>query len=416
MDGKIVLQGGTIINGVSSEVVERGTVVVSGKEIIYVGEKSEAPYMEGNIIDVSNKTIMPGLIDAHTHLSFSGTASIEAGVLNVSLPTLILRASNFARRTLEAGFTTVREVGAIGYIDIYLRDAINEGLIVGPRILASGKGITITGGHGCLPRYPSWIKTDIGLYGQPADGVDGVIKATRQQIEMGADCIKFWATGGAVDPAGKMGGQEFSEEEMRAIVSEAHRAGRIVSAHALATGGIKAAIEAGVDGLEHAPFVDSECISLMKEKKVFICTTFSCYYRIAQRGAEEGMPQHQVENASKVHEAQMEMAAKAKEAGIPLVAGTDSGGPLTRHGENALELELLTKAGYSEMEAIMSSTSIAARALGLANRVGSIEANKVADIIVVDGDPLEDITLLQNPENIKIVMKDGKICCMRGLN
>jgi len=408
MNKNIMLQGGSIIDGAGSEVIKEGTVVVRGKEIIYVGEKTEAPSTEGEIIDVSGKTVLPGLIDAHTHLTFPGTISIEAGLLNVSLPSLTLRTSVFARRTFEAGFTTIREVGAIGYIDIYLRDAINEGLIIGPRILASGKGLTQTGGHGCIPRIPSWIKSDVGLYGQPADGVDEVIKATRQQIEIGADCIKFWASGGAYDITGKMGSQEFSEEEMRAIVLEAHRAGRLVTAHAIAPNSLKTAVKAGVDGVEHVPFVDSEAISLMRDNKVFICATLSGYYRMSH-GAEEGVAQYVVENTSKVFEAQMEMVAKAKEAGIDVITGTDAGSPLIRHGENALELELLTKAGYTEMEAIMSSTSIAARSLRLA-KVGSIEIGKIADIIVVEDNPLQDIRVLQNPENIKLVMKEGKIC------
>lgn len=407
----LILEGGNLIDGIRREERKDSLVIIEGNKIIYAGERSGAPAIKGQRWNVSGQTVLPGLIDAHTHLTLPETVNTNQDLVNVSLPALTIQAALFARRTLENGFTTIREVGSIGHIDIFLRNAIQAGQLVGPRIMASGKGISMTGGRGCFPRYPPWVKSEVGSYGEEADGVGAVLAATRRQIDMGADGIKFFATGGACDMTGKMDRQEFSPEEMAAIVGEAHRAGRIVTAHAIGLRGIKAVIAAGVDGVDHAVFADEECLKAMKERRIFLVSTLAFYYRMAH-WTGGGEAQFVVENCSRVHQAQMALMARAREWGIDIVVGTDAGGPLTRHGENALELELLTQAGLSPMEAIMASTSVAARTLGLGDR-GTIEEGKLADLLVVEGDPLKNIALLQDPQNIKIVMKDGKICARR---
>jgi imidazolonepropionase-like amidohydrolase len=370
-------------------------VVIEGGKILRAGTGAEAA---ANIIELPNATLLPGLIDAHTHLTFEPNFGYQQ--LGISIPKEALIGAKNARLTLEAGFTTVRNVGANGYADIALRDAINEGLVPGPRIMASGPALSISGGHcdqNLLP-YEWHAKSD-----GAADGVEGVQHKVREIIKYGADVIKICATGGVLSKGDDPRASQYTLEEMKAIVADAHRLGRKVAAHAHGAQGIAWAAEAGVDSIEHGSYIDDEGIRVMKEHGTYLVPTQYLADWMRENATRIGLPAMYAEKMKSVTAVSRQNVTKAIHAGVKIAFGTDAA--VYPHGLNAHEFAVYVQMGMTPLEAIRTATVNAADLLGW-DKIGSLEAGKFADIIAVDGDPTKDVTLLQSPV---FVMKDGVV-------
>lgn len=387
--------GGRVFVG-DGKAFEQGTVLVEGERIIKVS-KGEIPVpKDAQRIALDGCTLLPGFIDCHVHFCLDGSPDPVGTLVQEHTSLVTLKAAESARRTLLAGVTSVRDMGGKDGIDLALREAIRSGLVSGPRMLASGRIICMTGGHG-------W------QLGQEADGPDEVMRAAREQIKAGADVVKFMATGGVMTPDVEPGSEQLTEEELRAGIQEAHKAGRKTATHAMGTQGILNALRAGIDSIEHGVFLNEEAISWMVEKDVPLVPTLSALYHIENKGIEAGIPAFAVEKTRRVKAFHLESVRMAREAGVHVAMGTDAGTPFNMHGENLGELRRLVEMGYSSIEALQAGTQIAAKVMGLEEELGTIEEGKLADLIVVEGDPLEDIGLLLSTEAIRLVMRGGKL-------
>jgi imidazolonepropionase-like amidohydrolase len=389
VDGRVIVGDGRMI--------ENATVLVEDGKILKIGQSSKNIAKDFQKISLGGRTLLPGFIDAHIHICMDGSPDPMAAFLSESPTMTALKAARSACRTLMAGVTTVRDMGGKDGIDFGLRQAINSGLIPGPRILISGRLICMTGGHG-------W---QVGL---EANGPDEVRQAAREQIKAGSDIVKLMATGGVMTPGVEPGSEQFTEEELRAGVEEAHKAGKKTATHAMGTRGIQNALRAGIDSIEHGVYLDDETVSMMIERNSFLIPTISALYNIESKGIEAGIPAFAVEKTLKVKPFHLESIRMAREAGVSIAAGTDAGTPFNLHGENLREIKLLVDyGGFSPMGAIEAGTGVAARVLGLDEELGTVAEGKVADLVMVEGNPLDDIDLLLNPESICLVMQRGKI-------
>jgi len=370
-------------------------VVIEDGKIVRSGTGAEAA---ANIIELPHATLLPGLIDAHTHLTFDPNFGYQE--LGVSVPKEALIGAKNARVTLEAGFTTVRNVGARGFTDIALRDAINEGMVPGPRILASGPALSITGGHCDQNLLPyEWHATSDGA----ADGIEGVQHKVREIIKYGADVIKVCATGGVLSKGDDPRASQYTLEEMKAIVADAHRLGRKVAAHAHGAQGIAWAAEAGVDSIEHGSYIDDAAIKIMKEHGTYLVPTQYLADWMKENAARIGLPAMYAEKMKTTTAVSRQNVTKAIRAGVKIAFGTDAA--VYPHGLNAHEFGVYVQMGMTPLQAIQSATVNAADLLGW-KLIGSIEPGNFADIVAVAGDPTKDVTLLQNPV---FVMKGGVV-------
>lgn len=379
--------------------VDNAVVLISGERITAAGSKLAIP-AGAQVIDLGNKTLLPGLIDSHTHIT---GAPEDAGysLIAKSVPRVTLQGAKNALTTLRAGFTTIRNVGADNYTDIGLRDAINDGDVPGPRILASGPPLSITGGH-CddTMHAPEYKITALGV----ADGIDEALKVTRRNIKYGADVIKICATGGVLSFGDDPRTSQYTLEELKAIISDAHRLGRKTAAHAHGGDGIKLSVLAGVDSIEHGSYIDDEGIKLMKEHKTYLVPTLYLGDWLIENAEAIKLPKPLLEKAKVVLPTARVNIGKAIKAGVPIAFGTDAA--VYPHGLNAREFAVLVKLGMTPAQAIRTATVNAADLLGWSDKVGSIEAGKYADLIAVDGEPLKDVKTL---ENVQWVMKGGAV-------
>ncbi|HEX7013196.1 MAG TPA: amidohydrolase family protein [Steroidobacteraceae bacterium] len=402
------IRAGRLIDVKNDKVLTEQIILVRGDRIERVGPARSVQIPSGaNVIDLSGYTVLPGLIDTHTHLMSDPTLPPYHGY-GLSNPRLALKGAANARATLLAGITTVRDVGSPGFTDIALRDAIAAGEVPGPRILASGPAIGITGGH-C---DDNMLAPEFDHYADGvADGVDGVRRAVRRNIKYGADVIKFCGTGGVFSKGTKVGAQQFTAEEMAALIDEAHMHGRKVAVHAHGADGIKTAIRAGVDTVEHASLIDDEGLALAKKAGTYLSMDIYNTEYTQTEGPKRGELEEFLRKDREIAQIQRDNFRKAVQAGIKIIMGTDTG--VHRHGDSAKQLAFMVQYGMTPMQAIQAATSVAAEALGLASEVGAIASGHSADIIAVKGDPLSNIRLL---ESVEFVMKAGQVYKENGAN
>jgi len=394
-----VIKCGSLIDVKNEQVKKNVLILIKGNKIEKVGTFEIPPGAE--IIDLSDMTVLPGLIDSHVHL-FLHEGSYDDQLLKESIPYRTIRAVVHARQTLEAGFTTIRdlETEGAGYADVDLKTAINQGIIPGPRMQVSTRALSTTGGY-ALMGYSWEIQVPTGA--QLVDGVDEVRKAVREQIKYGADWIKIYADSRRRrnEVADSLTWYlKFSDDELKAIVEEAQKMNVKVAAHCYSSIAAQRAINAGVASIEHGLYLDEATLKLMKEKGVYYCPTLVAYYRWSNREGLSPETRKMIENTVKLHS---ETFKRALKVGVKIAFGSD----LTEsHGTNAEEFELMVKYGMKPLDAIKSATIISAEFLGWQDKIGSIEPGKLADIIAVKGDSLNDIKVLRD---VKFVMKDGEI-------
>ena len=380
-----------VIDGVSEEMLEDFAVVVEDGRIISVVSGDGLP-RDTEVHDLGDATLLPGLIDAHVHLVWNASAEPHVLVEQESEALTALRCAENARRQLRAGVTTVRDVGSSGGLAIDISRAVELGLLPGPRVVASGRAIAMTGGHG-------WF------IGREADGADAVRHAVREEIKSGAACIKLMASGGVYGSAEEPGSSQLSVDEMRAGVEEAHKAGKKVAAHAYSVAAINNALDAGVNSIEHGSFVDRKTAEKLQERDVYLVPTMSVYASMDEKGPELGAPDYIQRKTKDVLSATRQALRTALEAGVKIAAGTDCGAPGHPHGTLPMELELMVEAGATPAQAIRFGTSAAADLLGLGEEVGTLEPGKRADLLAVAGDPLQDVRSLQD---ILLVVTAGR--------
>lgn len=401
-----LIHAGRVIDGVSDTVKTNQTVVVDAGKIIAIEPGFRAPAAGDRVIDLKQGTLLPGLFDMHVHLSGEYSKNSEIDGYKRNEADFAIDGVVYAERTLLAGFTTVRDLGDEYRETISLRNAINSGKVPGPRIIAAGKAIGTTGGHadptnGWARKFPSNPGPDEGVI----NGVDDARKAVRQRYKDGSDTIKITATGGVLSIAKNGANPQFTEEEVRAIVSTARDYGFKVAAHAHGAEGIKRAVRGGVDTIEHGTFMDDEGIKLMKERGTFYVPTISAGNWVYQQAQNpDFFPPVVRPKALAVGPQIQGTFAKAYKAGVKILFGTDTG--VSKHGDNAREFKLMVDNGMPPMEAIRVATSAPAKFLDLDDKVGSIAVGKLGELVGVPGNPLEDITVM---ERVLFVMKDNTV-------
>jgi imidazolonepropionase-like amidohydrolase len=397
----MAVKAGRLIDGLGGPPIQHAVVLIQDGKITAAGANVAIP-AGAEVIDLGSATLLPGFIDCHTHVTGQPGENFYEDRFKRSPIDSAIMAHLYARRTLEAGFTTIRNVGAGEYVDIALRNAINRDAIPGPRMRVSGFAISATGGHGDLNGYSPYLffKSLSGI----ADGVDEIRKLVRRNIKQGADVIKVLATAGVLSEEDSEGAPQYSQEELNALVEEAHMWGRKVAAHAHGAEGIKRAIRAGVDSVEHASFIDGEGIRLAKEKGTYLVMDIYNDDYIMSEYKKRGYPDKILEKERRVGRVQRENFRKAWQAGVKMAYGTDAG--VYPHGNNGKQFAKMVEWGMTPNEAIESATAWAADLLGWSDRVGSVQPGRYADLVAVSGDPLADIRVLEHPD---FVMKGGVV-------
>jgi imidazolonepropionase-like amidohydrolase len=403
---RTVIHAGRLIDGVGRTARESASIVVENGRIAEVAAGFVTAGDGDEVIDLKDYTVMPGLMDMHTHLSFelSKQSYLEEFTLN---PTdNAIRSTRHARLTLLAGFTTVRDLGDDGMTTVSLRNAIRAGTVVGPRIFTAGKSIATTGGH--ADPTSGWcfaLKGDPGAREGVINGVDEARKAVRQRYKDGADLIKITATGGVLSMGSSGDNAQFTEDEIRAIVQTAKDYGFTVAAHAHGTEGMMRAVRAGVSSIEHGTYMTDEVMALMKKHGTVYVPTILAGVTVMERAREDDyLPEIVRPKAERIGPQIEGTFTRAYRSGVSIAFGTDTG--VSPHGENAREFELMVKCGMPPMEAIQAATLSCAKLLRIEKDLGTIEKGKIADVVAVRGDPLQDISLMRD---IRFVMKDGVV-------
>ncbi|HEX2055905.1 MAG TPA: amidohydrolase family protein [Nitrospiraceae bacterium] len=373
-----------------------GTVLIEGGRIVAAGEARDVRVPKGaRRVNGRGLTVLPGLIDCHVHLCLGAEPDVVAAVATEASTITLLKAAEAARRTVQAGFTTVRDLGFRDHSVFALQQAIAGGVTPGPRIIAAGLAICMPGGHA-------------RFIGRETAGIEAVRAAVREEIQAGAEVIKVIASGGVLTPGTSPEDAQMTVDELQAAVDEAGRQGRRVAAHAHGAVGMKNALRAGVHSIEHATLMDDEARFMMKQHGVFMVPTLSALATTAACGAGCGIPPSALEKARHLVKRHERSFTLAHQHGLSIALGTDAGTPFNFHGDNAQELERMTGLGMTPMEAIIAATSAAARLLGLERELGSIEPGKTADLLFVEGDPLRRISLLTKKERLVGVMRGGR--------
>jgi imidazolonepropionase-like amidohydrolase len=384
----LVLRDGTVVD---VDGRREADVAVEDEEIVAVGDVEGADGVEGaddpdEEIDATERFVAPGFIDAHVHLMMDGRAD-PSEVRDDTEATLAYRTTANLRDTVEAGVTTVRDLGSTGSLALDAGAAVEEGVVAGPDVVACGEAITMTGGHA------HW-------FGREADGVPEVKKAVRQQLKRGADVVKCMATGGVLTEGALTGSPELDEAELEAIAETAGAKRVPTAAHAHGTAGIKNAVRAGISSIEHGTFMDREAAELMAERGTYWVPTAKALYGIVEAGTGAGIPEFAVRKAEEAKDAWAEAFEHALDAGVPIAMGTDAGTPFNYHADAPEELELMVDHGLSEQAALEAATVNAADLLGVGGEVGRVAAGQRADLVVLEADPLDDVTAWQSPAHV----------------
>ena len=397
-----VIHCGRLIDGVADEAAGSSTVVVRGNRIESIGPRGAAS-AAGDVVDLGSLTVLPGLIDLHAHVMHEPLGDSFGSFLRGSSARKTLYGLWRAQGMLRLGFTTLRDPGDVdryfGLVE--LRDAIARGHFVGPRLLVAPHALTPTGGHADLNELASDIPPDVA--GRIVSGPDSMREVVRDEIKYGADWIKLYVSGGVMSARDDPRIQTFTDDEIRAGVDEAHRLHRKVSVHAHGTQSIKTSVRAGVDSVEHGSFIDDEGIRLMVEHRVGLVPTIYTLKYILEEGAAQGIPEERIAKARAVDEARIPRLRAAAQAGVPIAFGSDTIFPIEY---SPREFWALEEIGLTPMQSIRSATRNAATILGLQGDLGTLEPGKIADLIAVRGDPLEN---LRHMENVVWVMKDGVV-------
>jgi imidazolonepropionase-like amidohydrolase len=397
----VALKCGRLIDGDGGAPVVNAVVLLEDDRIKTIGTSVAIP-AGAEVIDLSAMTVLPGLIDCHTHLTMQMGGNYWKQLATTSAVDRAVLAPKYAKATLDAGFTTVRDVGSGGWVDVALKRAIEAGEIQGPRMVCATLGVGATGGHfdesGLSPFLE--IHEPSGI----ADGPDALRHLIRDEIKHGADVIKMAATAGVLSNEDSVGAPQFTLEEMKAIVDEAHMWGRKVAAHAHGADGIRRAVEAGVDSIEHGSLLDDAGIALMKQKGTTLVPTLEVGAYLLEHAASMGIPQHQIDKSRQIALQSRDAVRRAAAAGVKMAFGTDAG--VFPHGINAREFALLVGCGLTPMQAIQDATKSAATLIGWSDKVGRVAPGLYADLIAVEGDPLADVTVL---EHVAWVMKGGVV-------
>lgn len=404
----IYILAGRLFDSTSDNVRENMVIVVEGERIKSIAPANSFKMPAGaEVVNLSHSTVLPGLVDCHVHLSARADRYNEIYHFKDTPFTHAFFAVGNAKKTLDAGFTSVRDVGSKPFIAVDLRNAISDGFAVGPRIVAAGPAISITGGHGDLNNFSP--QTQVLMFPeerdfQIADGIDQIRHVVRAQVKYGVDVIKIIATGGVLSKGDSPGAPQYTFDELKAAAEEAHMAGRKIAAHAHGTQGIKNAILAGIDSIEHASLIDDEGIRLAKEHGTYLVMDIYNDDYLLNEASKFGLPVENLEKEKMVGRLQRENFEKAVKAGAKMAFGTDAG--VYPHGDNARQFYYMVKFGMTPAQAIHAATSNAADLIGRSKDVGTIEAGKYADIIAVDADPLADVRAL---EHVSFVMKGGHV-------
>jgi imidazolonepropionase-like amidohydrolase len=397
---RVAIRAGRLIDGLGGAPITDAVILVENDRITAVGKGLQIP-VGAHVIDLRRSTVLPGFIDAHTHVTSQPENYME-DLFRKSPIDVAVSAHIYARRTLDAGFTTIRDVGAGEFIDVALRNAINNGAVVGPRMQVATLTVGSTGGHGDLTGFSPYVK--FGQFSGIADGVDEIRKLVRFEVKNGADLIKMLASAGVLSEEESVGAPQFTQEEMNAVVQEAAMWGRKVAAHAHGTEAIKRALRAGVASIEHASLIDDEGIQLAKEHGAYLVMDIYNDDYIMSEYKKLGYPQKILDKEAKIGRLQRENFRRAVQAGAKMAFGTDAG--VYPHGWNGKQFAKMVEWGMTPMQAILSATQSGADLLGWSDRVGSVQPGRFADLVAVDGDPLKDISEL---ERVRFVMKGGVV-------
>jgi imidazolonepropionase-like amidohydrolase len=398
---RTAIRAARLIDGNGGAPMRDAVVIVDGERIVAVGSNLPTP-AGATVIDLGGATLLPGLIDCHTHITGGDPKDYYERLFRRSPIDAAIEAHVYARRTLEAGFTTIRDVGAGEFVDIALRKAIDSGVVVGPRMQAASLAIGATGGHADLTGFSPYLA--FKEFSSVADGVDEIRKAVRLRVKNGADLIKVIATAGVLTEEGSAGAPQYSQPELDAVVQEATMWEKKVAAHAHGAEGIKRAVRAGVASIEHGSLVDDEGIRLMKERGTYlVADIYNDDYILAEYGRLK-YPDKIIEKERQIGRLQRENFQRAVRAGVKIAFGTDAG--VYPHGWNAKQFAHMVRWGLTPMQAIQAATVNAAELLGWRDRIGTIRPGLFADLVAVDGDPLQDVAAL---EQVRFVMKGGRV-------
>ena len=383
--------GGLVFDGQGNTLENHG-VLVEEDRITRLAPAGEFEGYAGARVDTTGGTVMPGLFDCHVHLVYDAAADPHSSLIKLDDAHIVTRALQNAQTSLRGGITTLRDCGGKNYLEFAVRDGCNNRTFVGPTIMAAGRMICMTGGHG-------------NRHGRIADGPLEVIKAVREQIHAGCDFVKIMATGGVMTPGVNPEDAHYSAEEIGAGIAEAHRFHRHTASHAQGRDGILNAVRGGIDSIEHGIFMDEQCVQEMLERGTVLVPTVAALMNILAN-KNNGIPAYAVEKTERVAEHHKRALAMFHKAGGKIALGTDAGTPFNKHGENARELEFMVEYGMSNLDSLMAGTANAAGLMGETER-GVIREGAFADLLITNGNPVEDITMASRRENHRMVVKHG---------